>query len=127
MSEPQDLGKVEIFDNVIGTIAGVAVSGIEGIAGMRGNFIDGIKQATTGRKDFSAGVEVRREPDGKRYIIDLYIIIDYNVNVMGVAARAQKAVKQKVEEITSIAISSVNIHVSDIRLPESLVERAAEI
>jgi uncharacterized alkaline shock family protein YloU len=126
MSEQQDLGKVEIFDNVIGTIAGVAVKGIEGIAGMRGNFIDGIKQATTGKKDFSAGVEVRKEPDGKKYIIDMYIIIDYNVNVMAVAARAQKAVKEKVEEITSIAISSVNIHVSDIRLPESLTERAAE-
>jgi uncharacterized alkaline shock family protein YloU len=124
MSEAQDLGKVEIFDNVIGTIAGVAVSAIEGIAGMRGTFIDGIKAATTGKKDFGAGVEVRKEQDNKRYIIDLYIIIDYNVNVMDVAARAQKAVKQKVEEITSIAISSVNIHVSDIRLPESLTEKA---
>ncbi|MFA6450661.1 MAG: Asp23/Gls24 family envelope stress response protein [bacterium] len=127
MSEPQDLGKVEIFDNVIGTIAGVAISGIAGIAGMRGTFIDGIKKATTGRKDFSAGVEVRKEPDGKRHIIDMYIIIDYNVNVMAVAANAQKAVKQKVEEITGITISSVNIHVSDIRLPESLVERATDL
>jgi uncharacterized alkaline shock family protein YloU len=124
MSEAQELGKVEIFDNVIGTIAGVAVSAIEGIAGMRGTFIDGIKAATTGKKDFSAGVEVRKEQDGKRYIIDLYIIIDYNINVMDVASRAQKAVKQKVEEITSISISAVNIHVSDIRLPESLTEKA---
>ncbi len=126
MAETQDLGKVDIFDNVIGTIAGVAVNGIAGIAGMRGTFIDGIKQATTGKKDFSAGVEVRRDADGKKYVLDLYIIIEYNVNVMDVAARAQKAVKEKVEEITSISIGAVNIHVSDIKLPESLIERAAE-
>jgi uncharacterized alkaline shock family protein YloU len=126
MSEPQELGKVEISDSVIGTISGVAVSAIEGIAGMRGTFIDGLKQATTGKKDFSAGVEVRRDQDGKKFQIDLYIIVDYNANVMEIAGRAQKAVKQKVEEITSIAVSAVNIHISDIRLPESFIEKPAE-
>ena len=109
MGENQELGKVDISDNVIGAISGVAVSAIEGIAGMRGTFIDGLKQATTGKKDFAAGVEVRRDQDGKKFQIELYVIVDYNVNIMEVANRAQKAVKQKVEEITSINVSAVNI------------------
>ncbi len=126
MGENQELGKVDISDNVIGAISGVAVSAIEGIAGMRGTFIDGLKQATTGKKDFAAGVEVRRDQDGKKFQIELYVIVDYNVNIMEVANRAQKAVKQKVEEITSINVSAVNIHVSDIRLPDNLFGKPAE-
>jgi len=120
MSETQQLGRVEIFDEVIRTIAGVAVSGIEGIAGMRGTFIDGIKQATTGKKDFSAGVEVRKEADGEQFVIDLFIIIEYGVKVMDVAARAQQVVKEKVEAITGGKVKAVNVHIADIRLPESL-------
>jgi uncharacterized alkaline shock family protein YloU len=123
LSEVPQLGKVEIFDEVIRTIAGVAVSAIEGIAGMRGTFIDGIKQATTGKKDFSAGVEVRKEADGEQFVIDLYIIIEYEVKVMDVAAKAQLVVKDKVEAITGKKVKSVNVHIADIKLPESLFVR----
>ncbi len=126
MSEKPELGKVEIFDEVIRTIAGVAVSEIQGIAGMRGTFIEGIKQATTGKKDFSAGVDVKKDGSGVKYIIDLFIIIEYNVNVMEVSARAQEVVKEKVEAITSQSVAAVNVHVADIKLPDSLFEKRTE-
>lgn len=126
MSEAQHLGKVEIFDEVIRTIAGVAVSAIQGIAGMRGTFIDGIRQATTGKKDFSAGVEVRKEAEGEQFVIDLFVIIEYEVKVMDIAEQAQQVVKEKVEAITGRKVKAVNVHIADIRLPDSLFGKSAE-
>ncbi|HOO55203.1 MAG TPA: Asp23/Gls24 family envelope stress response protein [bacterium] len=122
--EKQELGRIEISDDVIRTIAGIAVSEITGIAGMRGSFIDGIKQATTGKKEFSAGVEVRRENEA--FIIDLDIIIDYDVKISDVSVKAQKIVKEKVEAITGKAVGAVNVHVADIRLPGEFSEPEGE-
>jgi uncharacterized alkaline shock family protein YloU len=126
MSEQQDLGSVEIFDDVIRTIAGVAVSAIEGIAGMRGTFIDGIKQAISDKKNFNAGVDVKKDPDGDAITIDLFVIINYDVKIAEVALKAQSVVKEKVESLTGKKVNAVNVHVADIKLPDSISSRTAE-
>lgn len=120
MAETTEAGKVSISNDVIGTIAGIALSEVPGIAGMKGSFFKDIKRAATGKKDFSAGVDVTPTAGEKEYSLDLHIIIDYNVKVNEVAAKAQVAVKEKVEAITGKKVAAVNIHVVDIRLPESL-------
>lgn len=121
MSENIVAGNIEISNDVIGTIAGIALSEVPGIAGMKGSFFKDIKRAATGRKDFSAGVDVTPEKEIDSFALDLHIIIEYNVKVNDVAVKAQKVVKEKVEEITGKTVSAVNIHVVEIKLPESLL------
>lgn len=114
-------GKVEIYDDVVKTIAGLAASKVDGIFSLKGGFIEGIKQATTGRRDYAAGVEVRRDPGGN-FSLDLHIVIKFGVRVPDVAVVVQREVRQQVENITGRRVMSVNVHVADIRLPDEFTE-----
>jgi uncharacterized alkaline shock family protein YloU len=119
------LGKVEIYDEVIKTIAGLAASKVKGVFSLKGGFIEGIKQATTGRRDYSAGVEVKREPNGN-FSLDLHIIIHYGFKIADVAPAMQEAVRDKVESITGRKVTSVNVHIADIRLPDEISDDESE-
>ena len=121
MPEQASPGKIEIYDDVIKTIAGVAAGKVPGICGMKGGWLKGAKQALTGMKDYAAGVEVNREADGS-FTLDLDIIIEDGVKVEVVAVAAQAAVKAKVEEVTGRAVNAVNINIADIKLPEDLMK-----
>ena len=121
MTPETAVGKVEIYDDVVKTIAGLAASKVDGIFGLKGGFIEGIKQATTGRRDFAAGVEVRRDPGGT-FSLDLHIVIKFGVRVPDVAVVVQREVKQQVENITGRRVMAVNVHVDDIRLPDEFTE-----
>ncbi len=114
-------GKIEIYDDVVKTIAGLAASKVDGICGMKGGLIKGAVQAVTGQKNYGAGVEVGRDA-AANFTIDLHVIIDYGAKINEVAAKAQKIVKEQVEELTGRAVGAVNIHVADIRLPEELLK-----
>lgn len=121
MATDTEIGRIEISDEVISTIAGIAVSEIPGIAGMKGGLFEDIRQATTGKKRFSAGIRVERNEENDAFAIDLDIIIDYDVKVTEVSKKAQEIVKEKIETITGKAVEGVNIRIADIRLPENLL------
>ena len=50
-------GTVTFANEVLATIAGIAVTEVEGVAGMAGGFKDGIVEML-GRKNFTKGVKV---------------------------------------------------------------------
>ena len=110
-------GKIEISDDVIKTIAGHAASKVAGIFGLKGGFIEGAKQAVTGRKDFSAGVEVKRDPSGV-ISLDMHIVVEFGVKIAEVASAVQSATKLQVEAITGRSVGAVNINVADIKFTE---------
>ncbi|HOY64872.1 MAG TPA: Asp23/Gls24 family envelope stress response protein, partial [bacterium] len=58
-----------------------------------------------------------------KFEIDLYIIIEYDVRVMEVAQEAQRVVKERVEAITGRSVGAVNVHIADIKLPDSILSR----
>lgn len=112
-----ELGKIEISDDVIKSIAGAAVIGIAGVAGMRGGVWVGIREATTGKRDYSKGIEVRRVGE-EACVLDLYIIVDHNIVLSDVGRRVQEAVKEVVESKVGKRVDAVNVHVVDIRISE---------
>lgn len=101
-----------ISEDVIGIIAGLAASEVEGIAGMSLGFVDGINQILGNNKKYSKGVKV--ELDGRKVIIDLYVNVKYGVRIPDIAWSAQNAVKQAVENMTGLEVSAVNINVQGI-------------
>ena len=62
---------LNISEDVIGIIAGLAASEVEGIAGMTLGFVDGINQILGGNKKYSKGVKI--ELEGRKVTIDLYV------------------------------------------------------
>ena len=103
---------LNISEDVIGIIAGLAASEVEGIAGMTLVFVDGINQILGGNKKYSKGVKI--ELEGKKVTIDLDVNVKYGVRIPDIAWAAQNAVKSAVENMTGLDVVAVNINVQGI-------------
>lgn len=103
---------LNISEDVIGIIAGLAASEVEGIAGMSLGFVDGINQILGGNKKYSKGVKITL--DEKKVTIDLYVNVTYGVRIPDIAWAAQNAVKASVENMTGLEVAAVNINVQGI-------------
>lgn len=109
-----DLGKVEVADEVLSTIAGAAALNCYGLVGMasRSQLKDGISELL-GRENLSKGIEVRSE-DGN-ISLDMYIIVGYGTKISEVANSVQSRVKYSLEKMTGLSVKEVNIIVQGVR------------
>ena len=103
---------LNISEDVIGIIAGLAASEVEGIAGMTLGFVDGINQILGSSKKYSKGVKI--ELNGKKVTVDIFVNVKYGVRIPDVAWAAQTAVKNAVENMTGLEVAAVNINVQGI-------------
>lgn len=110
------LGKIQIADEVIQVIAGLAASEIEGVADMSGTFAGGITESLLGRKNFSKGVRVNFGEEDKTCSIDLSLSLEFGVNIPEVCILVQEHVKQAVESMTGLHVLGVNVHVSAVMM-----------
>lgn len=113
--------EIKIADDVVSIIAGKAVSEISGVAGMAGGFAGGISEVFSGKKNLSKGIKV--DVGEKEVKIDVNIIVEYGARIPDVAFDIQNRVKKAVETMTGLNVSSVNIHIQGINIPE---KRTAE-
>lgn len=102
---------IRIADEVVGVIAGIAATEVDGVAGMSGGIVGGISEML-GKKNLSKGVKV--EVGSKEAAIDLYILVEYGVRIPDVAQRVQENVKQAVESMTGLDVIEVNIHIQGV-------------
>jgi len=109
-----DVGHVRISDEVVGVIAGIAATEVEGVVGMAGGLVGGITEML-GRRNLAKGVRV--EVGEREAAIDLYIIVEYGVRIPRVAQRVQENVKRAVESMTGLEVVSVNIHIQGVAFP----------
>ncbi len=116
MTKSQSYGVVKISEEVVGVIAGISASEIEGIVGLQPTLTGGITQVVTGKRNVTKGVKVTvGEQDA---IIDMTVGIIYGYKIPETVEKAQKAVREQVETITGLKVSAVNITVSNIHLKE---------
>ncbi len=107
----EDTGVVRISDDVVGTIAGIAATEVEGVAGMGGGIVGGITEML-GRKNLARGVKV--EVGEREAALDLFVVVDYGVRIPEVAQRVQENVKRAVESMTGLSVVEVNIHIQGV-------------
>lgn len=104
---------IKISNDVVASIAGVAVSEVPGVYSMAGGIAGGISEVFSGKKNLSKGIKVEvGEKDTK---IDVNIIVEYGVRIPDVAFEIQGRVKKAVETMTGLKVSGVNIHVQGIK------------
>lgn len=112
--------EIKIADDVVSVIAGKAVSEISGVAGMAGGFAGGISEVFSGKKNLSKGIKV--DVGEKEVKIDVNIIVEYGVRIPDVAFEIQNRVKKAVETMTGLTVTSVNVHVQGVNIPEEKEE-----
>jgi uncharacterized alkaline shock family protein YloU len=112
-------GKISFADDVIATIAGLAASEIQGLAGMSGGIVDGIAEFL-GKKNFTKGVKV--EVGNEEAAIDLFVVVDYGAMIHEVCSEVQQAVKRAVETMTGLRVVEVNVYVQGVRFEKDAKE-----
>ena len=109
-----ELGLVTVNDEVLVRVAGYAALDCYGIVGMASKrSTDGIVQLM-GRENLGRGVKVRQ--NGEKVDIDLYIIVEYGISISAVASTIIDQVKYKIEHLTGVTVSRVNVSIEDIRV-----------
>lgn len=103
---------INISEEVIGIIAGIAAAEVDGVSGMTLGLVDGINQILGSNKKYSKGVKI--ELIENDVIIDLYVIVKYGVKIPDVAFSIQNSVKNSVESMTGLVVKAVNINVQGI-------------
>lgn len=110
-----ETGSIRIANEVVGIIAGLAATEVEGIAGMSGGLAGGIAEIL-GRKNLSKGVKV--EVGEKEAAADLFVITEYGVVIPEVAVQVQENVKKAIESMTGLTVVEVNVHVQGVHFPQ---------
>lgn len=109
-----ELGQINIADEVIGIIAGKAASECYGLVGMASRRLqDGISQLL-GQDNLNRGVEVSIGEDGVN--ITLYIIVQYGVKISEVAHNVMERVRYTLDSMVGLHINKINIVVQGVRV-----------
>ena len=106
---------IRISDEVVGIIAGIAASEVQGVASMSGGLTAGISEAI-GRRNLSKGIKVNIQ--GTDCSLDVHVLVHYGARIPDVALEVQKAVKSAVESMTGLSVNRVNVHVQGIQFSE---------
>lgn len=104
---------IEISDDVVAVISGMAASEVQGVAEMAGGFAGGISEVLSGKKNLAKGIKVEIL-DNKETRIDVNIIVEYGARIPDVAFEIQKRVKKSVENMTGLNVLEVNVHVQGV-------------
>lgn len=107
------LGEVQIADEVVATIAGLAATEVEGVASMAGNITKELI-GKLGVKNLSKGVKVL--VTDRSVDVDLALNIDYGYSIMQVSEKVQDRVKSAIENMTGLEVDMVNIRIVNVNM-----------
>ena len=107
------LGEVQIADEVVATIAGLAATEVEGVASMAGTVTKELI-GKLGVKNLSKGVKVLVTDNNVD--VDLALNIDYGYSIMKVSEKVQDRVKSAIENMTGLEVSMVNIRIMNVNM-----------
>lgn len=111
--EDNKIGEVQIADEVVAIIAGLAATEVEGVDSMAGNVTNELV-GKLGMKNLSKGVKVIVTPDAVS--VDMALNLDYGYSIPKTSAIVQEKVKQAIENMTGLTVSEVNIRIAGVRL-----------
>ena len=107
----EDVGQVQIADEVVAIIAGLAATEVDGVASMAGNITNELV-SKLGMKNLSKGVKV--EIVDSVVSVDLTLNIEYGMNILETSKKVQEKVKAAIENMTGLEVADVNIHIASV-------------
>ena len=111
----EDIGQVQIADEVIAVIAGLAATEVDGVACMSGNITNEIV-SKLGMKNLSKGVKV--EIMGDQVEVKLSLLLRYGVSIPRTSGEVQERVKNAIETMTGLQVIGVNIRIAGVLMDD---------
>ena len=111
-------GTTTINDSVVSRIAGVAAGEVEGVhmGGSASRAAGGILESVTGSQGQTRGISV--EVGRFETAIDLTVGIEYGRNILERVEQVRDRISERVENITGLRVTELNVTVSDVVFPE---------
>jgi uncharacterized alkaline shock family protein YloU len=108
MADYRSSGKTTLTPDVLLTIARMAALEVEGVKRMAP-----VKGGVNSL--FGKGNEgVRMMVEDSNVLVDLFLVVDSNVNIRDVSRTVQQTVARAIAEMTGLEVGHVNIHIEDV-------------
>ena len=114
--DDETVGTVQIADEVVAIIAGLAATEVEGVASIAGNITNELI-GKLGMKKLQRGVKV--EVAEGVVSVDLDINIKYGYSIPKARAVVQEKVKSAIENMTGLEVADVNVNIADVDMQQS--------
>ncbi len=106
-----NLGEIQIADEVVAIIAGLATTEVEGVSSMAGNITNELV-SRLGAKNLSKGVRISMEDN--KVSVDVAINIAYGYGIPEVSEKVQEKVKSAIENMTGLTVEHVNVRIAEV-------------
>lgn len=113
LKENEDLGSVQIADDVVAMIASLAATEVEGVSAMTGNITNEL-MSRVGVKNLTKGVKVVVQ--GENVKVDLTVTLEYGYNIPATCQKVQTKVKGAIENMTGLNCSDINIRIAGVTI-----------
>ena len=111
----EGIGEVQIADEVVTIIAGLAATEVDGVASMAGNITNELV-SKLGVKNLSKGVKV--EVTEEHVSVNMALNLKYGYSIPDVCEKVQEKVKNAIENMTGLTVLDVNIKIAGVSLEE---------
>ena len=107
----ENVGVVQIADDVVAMIASLAATEVDGVSAMAGNITNEL-MSKVGMKKLSKGVRV--VVTGRSVRVDLAVTMEYGYNIPATCHQVQAKVKAAIENMTGLSCTDVNIRIAGV-------------
>ena len=107
------VGEVQIADEVVAIIAGLAATEVKGVSAMAGNITNELV-GKLGMKNLSKGVKIVVNPDAVS--VDMALTLEYGFGIPETAKQVQEKVKLAIENMTGLQVREVNIRIAGVNI-----------
>ena len=111
--EMGDMGQVQIANEVVTIIAGLAATEVEGVTSMGGNITNELV-SRLGIKSLAKGVKTTTEEGIVN--VDLVLSLDYGYSIPKTCAKVQERVKTAIENMTGLQVENINIKIANVTM-----------
>lgn len=113
LKEEENVGVVQIADDVVAMIASLATTEVEGVSAMAGNITNEL-MSKVGMKSLTKGVKV--DVLEGNVTVDLAVTMEYGYNIPATCQKVQSKVKSAIENMTGLTCTDVNIRIAGVNM-----------
>ena len=113
LKDDENVGAIQIADDVVAMIASLATSEVEGVNAMAGTITNEL-MSKVGVKSLTKGVRV--EVLEGNVTVDLAVTMEYGYNIPATCQKVQAKVKSAIENMTGLTCSDVNIRIAGVKM-----------
>ena len=113
--EKDQIGEVQIADEVVAIIAGLAATEVEGVDSLAGNMSNELI-GKLGMKNLSKGVKV--DITEAHVSVNVSMNLKYGYSIPSVCEKVQERVKTAIENMTGLTVLDVNIKIAGVNVEE---------